>query len=76
MKKELNALKKSSLGSLNRERFGICRAYVKGVKLSWDNRQKYNIFMTLTKLGAIEVMIINYRLRIKSFYRTLSLILC
>jgi hypothetical protein len=35
MKKELNALKKSSLGSLNRERSGICRAYVKGVKLSW-----------------------------------------
>jgi hypothetical protein len=32
--KELNALKKSSLGPLNRDRFGIYRAYVKGVKLS------------------------------------------
>ncbi|MDR1537584.1 MAG: hypothetical protein LBU32_06240, partial [Clostridiales bacterium] len=42
MKKELNALKKSSLGSLNRERFGICRAYVKGVKLSCKKRP-YNI---------------------------------
>jgi hypothetical protein len=34
MKKELNALKKSSLGPLNRDRVGIYRADVKGVKLS------------------------------------------